>query len=418
MMRFVSRALCAIVVLLSAGIARAQLQDGDHVAIVGDSITEQKFYSTMIEAYLLACQPAADLKTTQFGWGGEKASGFVNRIEDCLIFKPTVVTTCYGMNDGGYSALDDQRRNDYRRYQREMVQKFKAAGVRFIVVGSPGVVDSETWSRDDPDRDKVYNAALAELRDIAREVAEEEGVAFADVHSVMMDVMVKSKAKYGPAYPLGGRDGVHPPPAGHLVMAYAFLKALGVNGDIGTITVDLAAGKAEATDGHQVVAVDGNQVRLVSTRYPFCFSGNPEDPSATSGVIEFFPFNEDLNRFRLVVTGAGDGDVRVTWGQTTKQFKAADLAKGINLAEEFIDNPFSRPFLEVMQAARRQQNAETELIKQIMFSTRRAKQRLPERAAVLDEIRAELVKAHEPVRAETAATVKPVEHTIIIEPVK
>ncbi len=417
MMRFVSRAAWALVVLLAAGTARAQLQNGDHVAIIGDSITEQKLYSVMIETYLLACQPAADLRTTQFGYSGETAGGFKNRIEDCLIFQPTVATTCYGMNDGGYRELDDQRRDQYRRYQREIVQKLKAGGVRFIVVGSPGVVDSETWARNRPDRDQAYNAALAELRDIAREVAESEGVAFADVHQLMMDVMVKAKAKYGPEYHVAGGDGVHPAANGHVIMAYAFLRALGASGDIGTITVDLAAGKAEATEGHRVIAMEGNQVRLESTRYPFCFTGKPEEPNATSGIIEFIPFNEDLNRFRLVVTGAGEGDVRITWGQTTRQFKAADLARGINLADEFIDNPFVKPFQEVMKAAHRQQSAEAELIKQILNAIRKARLRLPERAAVLDEIRAELVQSHEPLRQEAAAAVKPVEHTIRIEPV-
>ncbi len=42
-------------------------------------------------------------------------------------------------------------------------------------------------------------------------------------------------------------------PNGHLVMAYAYLKGLGCDGNIGTITVDLDAKKAEATDGHKIV---------------------------------------------------------------------------------------------------------------------------------------------------------------------
>ena len=52
----------------------------------------------------------------------------------------------------------------------------------------------------------------------------------------MEDVMTKAKAKYGKQYALAGEaDGVHPDENGHLVMAYAFLKALGCDGDIGTI---------------------------------------------------------------------------------------------------------------------------------------------------------------------------------------
>src|SRR4051812_11218715 len=52
------------------------LKAGDYVAIIGDSITEQKQYSVFIEDYLTMCRPAADLRATQFGWGGETAPGF------------------------------------------------------------------------------------------------------------------------------------------------------------------------------------------------------------------------------------------------------------------------------------------------------------------------------------------------------
>ena len=73
------------------------------VAIVGDSITEQKLYSKYVESWLLACSGVPDLRVMQFGWGGETAGGFANRADNDLgIFDPDIVTLCYGMNDGGY----------------------------------------------------------------------------------------------------------------------------------------------------------------------------------------------------------------------------------------------------------------------------------------------------------------------------
>ena len=83
--------------------ASDDLRPGDVVAICGDSITEQGLYSAFIETYLLACQPVSDVRTHQFGLSGETSWEFLNRIEsDVLPFRPTVATTCYGMNDGGY----------------------------------------------------------------------------------------------------------------------------------------------------------------------------------------------------------------------------------------------------------------------------------------------------------------------------
>jgi hypothetical protein len=120
------------------------LRPGDVVAICGDSITEQGLYSAFIEAYLLACQPVSGVCTHQFGLSGETSWEFLNRIDsDVLPFRPTVATTCYGMNDGGYGPFDPEREMGYRRATTEIVQRLKRAGVRLIIVGSPGVVDSE-----------------------------------------------------------------------------------------------------------------------------------------------------------------------------------------------------------------------------------------------------------------------------------
>ena len=72
------------------------LQKGDRLAICGDSITEQKMYSRIIETYLTVAQPQLAISVRQFGWSGETASGFLARMtNDCLRFKPTVATTCY-----------------------------------------------------------------------------------------------------------------------------------------------------------------------------------------------------------------------------------------------------------------------------------------------------------------------------------
>ena len=102
--------------------ADSGLQTGDFVAVVGDSITEQKQYSVFIEDYLLMCQPARDLRIAQFGWGGETAPGFAGRMDnDLLPFKPTAATTCFGMNDGGYSPMTPDKAQHYRDAQREIV---------------------------------------------------------------------------------------------------------------------------------------------------------------------------------------------------------------------------------------------------------------------------------------------------------
>ena len=56
------------------------LQKGDRLAICGDSITEQKMYSRVIETYLTVAVPELDVTVRQYGWSGETAPGFLARM--------------------------------------------------------------------------------------------------------------------------------------------------------------------------------------------------------------------------------------------------------------------------------------------------------------------------------------------------
>jgi lysophospholipase L1-like esterase len=395
--------------------AELALQKGDFVAVVGDSITEQKQYSVFIEDYLLMARPADSLRAAQFGWGGETAHGFAGRMEnDMLRFHPTVVTTCFGMNDGGYSRMTPEKADRYRAKQTEIVRKCKAAGVRVIVVGSPGCVDADKY-HNDSNAASMYNQVLAAERDIAREVAQAEGVLFADVYSAMFDAMTKSKFKYGYTYHVGGGDGVHPEANGQLCMAFAFLKALGCSGDLGRIDVNLADNKITASDGHSVLSSDPTAVELVSSRYPFCFFGADDSPNSTRSILPYLPFNAELNRLMLAVTGGKAERYRVTWGAASREFSAAELANGINLAADFLDNPFNQPFQKVDGAVRQQQAYETPLVKNVLHAIPEFKHYAPEDSETLERIAGRLLERDKQLFQTAADAVAPVKHTIKIE---
>ena len=399
--------------------AFGQLQKGDTVAVIGDSITEQRRYSVYIEEYLTMCQPAPDLKQTQFGWSGETAWGFESRMEnDMLRFHATVATTCFGMNDGGYKPLSEERAAHYRAAQTQIIQKLKQAGVRFIVVGSPGAVDVQTFHNRNREDADMYNKTLAGLRDIAKEVAGKEGVAFADVFDPMVAVMTKAEEKFGKEYHIAGRDGIHPDNNGHLIMAYAFLKGLGCKGDIGTITVDLAGNKAEATDGHKVLSCAEGSVEIESTRYPFCFSGGRAPTDSTRDILPYLPFNDDLNRYMLVVKNAGTGKVKVTWGDASKEFDAEQLGKGINLAAEFLNNPFGQPFRKIEQQIQLKEEIETPLVKRTLHEMPAMIKANSESAEPLEKAATNIVDMDRDLQQALTSSIKPVKHTIKIEAVK
>jgi len=395
--------------------ARAEmLKKGDFVAICGDSITAQKLYSLYIEDYLILCQPAADLQTQQFGWGGEKAPAFLERMEnDVLVFHPNIVTLCYGMNDGGYAPVSPKTLEAYRTAIGDIVTSLKRAGVRNIVIGTPGAVDTTSFTKLDP---AMYNQTLLELGSVAKQVAEKEGTGFADVHSVMLDAMAKAKAKYGSKYNVAGNDGIHPNRNGHLIMAYAFLKALGCDGDIGTITLDMKNGKAEATSGHKVLSSGTEFVEVESSRYPFCFSGDPSQQDGNLGMTEFIPFNEELNRFKLVVKNPTGKSVKVTWGKNSKNFSAEEASSGINLAAEFLQNPFSQSFADAETKIREKQFAESPLSKDLQHSLPQWVKSFPDEKETFQKLSTKVVERASALRRQSSDVVVPVKHKIVVEP--
>jgi len=403
----------AVFLSLPAAARAEMLQPGDFVAICGDSITAQRIYSVYMEEYLILCQPAAALQAQQFGWGGESAPSYLDRMEnDVLVFHPNIVTLCYGMNDGRYTPVNPGTLDTYRTAMTSIVEELKKAGVRNIVVGTPGAVDTGSFKKLDP---AVYNNTLKELGNVARDVAEKQGVGFADVHSVMIEAMAKAKAKYGDKYNVAGNDGIHPNRNGHLIMAYAFLKALGCDGDIGTITLDMKDGKAEATAGHKVLSSGKDFVEVESSRYPFCFFGDPSQQESTLGMTEFIPFNNDLNRFNLVVKNPTGKSVKVTWGQTSKTFPAEQAASGINLAAEFPDNPFSKPFAEADARIREKQTLEGVLSKDLLHSTPLWVQSFPDEKENFQKLANKIVDRAAALRKQSSQLAIPVNYKIVVE---
>jgi lysophospholipase L1-like esterase len=387
------------------------------VAVVGDSITEQKIYSRFIELYLLACAKPFNARVMQFGWSGERAGGFAARLDnDVLAFKPTLVTTCYGMNDGAYRPYTSDIGRAYEDSQRDIVRRLKAAGA-MVLLGSPGPVDTKHFLRFGADSAKIYNDNLAQLRDIARRVADEEGAVFVNVFDTLYDVMSKAKGALGDDYDVCGRDGIHPGPNGHLVMAYAFLKAMGFDGDLGTIVIDLK-GKPSAENGHTIVAAEGRRVEIESTRYPFCVLGNDAASNNARGILPYLPFHQDLNRLTLIVKRAKGERVRVSWDGVDKLFTREELEKGINLAAEFAENPFTEAFTSLDAAVAAKQNYETFMIKSQINSQLHAKQQFggdPDVLAAIDILNKKLWEKEDCLDSAAHGSVAPIRHTITIE---
>jgi lysophospholipase L1-like esterase len=399
------------------------LVPGSRVAIIGDSITEQKMYTKYMEAYLLACSGVPDVQVFQFGWSGEQAGGFAARMEnDLTVFNPTIATLCYGMNDGGYQPFNEEIGRKYEANMRNILGKLNVLGVKSVVVGSPGAVDTHFFrpgqSMGDRPSHVAYNDNLAHLRDIDRRLASEKNLQFADVHATMFDAMTKAQSALGKTYDVCGKDGFHPGSNGQLLMAYAFLKGMGLDGNIGEVMVDLK-GKSSASDGHSVVEATAGKIAVQSNRWPFCFHGDEKSSSGNRSILPFTGFNSDLNRLILKVKGLDAPHALVKWGDTEKKFSRDQLTAGVNLAEAFSSTPFDSAFQKLTAAIEKKQSFETYMIKTIITQFRSFPSELrddEELKRAVEVFRKRFVARHQALDADVRRCVIPVKHSIEITP--
>lgn len=406
-----------------------QLKKGDRLAICGDSITEQKKYSRLIEDYLTMCTPELKITVRQFGWGGERADGFLKRMtNDVLRFQPTIATTCYGMNDHEYRPYEASIGAAYRKNTAAVDEAFKAAGVR-VIQGSSGCVGNRSWWQPGATSDTL-NQNLCELRNIGIDVAAQEHVGFADVFWPMLTAAYTARERYGTNYAMSGGDAVHPDWAGHTIMAYAFLKALGLDGQIADFKLDLESHRLTVSAGHKLVGKTDAGFEIRSSRYPFCAGGPPgmaadwyptigydnitNSDNIRSGMT-LIPFNEDLNRFMLTVTHATAEKYRVTWGTYSKVFTGEQLTHGINLAVEFPLNPFSARFALVDAAVANKQDFETREIK-TMFRPADDKATMEQIAAQTDKVIDDCEDIHAALVAVVHASYEPVTYNLSVKP--
>jgi lysophospholipase L1-like esterase len=353
-----------------------ELPRNSRVAIWGDSITEVTLYPRYVEMYLLACAGRKDVKVCTFGHSGETLNGLLSRQSDLDAFKPTVVTFNYGMNDSQYSVYTDAKGANFDKTMRAVLALLADKGVKHRIVAGPGAVD-DLFGREKPDdffrgakpngltAAQAQNVTLRHFRDFGRAAAVDTGSAFADVHNRMLDSYTRAKKDLGADYGLGPNGSVHPSPNGHFLMAHELLRALGCDGEIGTIDVDMK-GEARASAGHSVVRFSGGAVVLDSSKYPFCYHYDPvadKDLQSLASILPYVPFGKDLNRLVLKVANLGAPRADVTWGTQTKSFTRDELAKGVNLTDHFPRTPFDATFARAMAALQDKQEFENYMIK-------------------------------------------------------
>lgn len=356
----------AAALLLPGGALRAQriapFEAGDRVAFLGNSITDGGHYHSYIWLYYMTRFPERDVRIFNVGIGGQTAADMCRRLDgDVFAKRPTVLAVSFGMNDTGYAGYDgdDAEAFGEERYRaclaafRGMEERLRTAeGVRVVMLG--GSPYDETAQIDNtPLRGK--NAVMRRVVAFQQEAAGRNGWEFVDFNAPLLALTTREQAA-DPSFTLTTGDRIHPDNAGHMVMAYLFLRAQGFAGvEVADVRIDAAEGRVARAANCTIADLKrtGSELSFDYTAraLPYPTDTVARGMGARRSQAEakaLVPFTEEMNREMLAVEGLREGDYTLLIdGERIGTWSAAELEKGINLTE-IPWTPQYRQALEVM----------------------------------------------------------------------
>jgi len=321
-------ALAIMVAALTASAAAFFFKDGDKVVMMGDSITEQYLYSTYVEVWTLTRFPSENIIFVNVGINGDGALGGNARFKrDVLPNAPTAMTVDFGMNDGAYTAFSVGGFNNYMRGLQGIADQAKAANIR-VAWCTPSPVEKNELGP----ALQGYNQTLEKFSEGLKQIAVTNGEAlFIDQLHPFISIIDKARG-VAPTNRIGGGDFIHPGPAGQAIMACAILKGMSFPTVVASVEIDVAAGKVAKQlnckiDGLKMDATGKVEFVQLDNALPFF-------PQEAKSILQWAPILEDLNDYRLKVTGlkAGQYEVRLG-GKKVAEYSDVALQEGVNLAQ-------------------------------------------------------------------------------------
>ncbi len=389
------------------------IHDGDRIVFYGDSITDQRLYTTFVESYIVTRFPTLNVSFVHSGWGGDRVSGGgggpidlrLNR--DVFAYKPTVVTVMLGMNDASYRPFNPAIFDVYARGYTQIVDSLKTnlPGVRITLI-QPSPYDDVTRA---PWFEGGYNSVLVRYGEFVKELAAKEGAGVADLNTPVVAALKKAAEVDKQKATKLIEDRVHPGPAGQLLMAEALLKAWNAPALVASVEIDAAAGTVIAAQNTKVDGLSSNGGPSW-TQEDRCLPMpiNIKDP-VVALAVKASDVVPALDQESLKVSGlSADRYVLKIDGKEIGELTKDKLAAGVNLAE--LETPMLHQAMAVHHLTLLHNNIHFERWRTVQVPLEGVKYPALARAlAALDGLEADMV-------AEQRAKAKPVPHRFELVP--
>ena len=262
------------------------------------------------------------------------------------------MTLTWGMNDSGYFEwFKPDAKTNYAKWSVDTAEaryavfekKLKAHPEfkKIFILGSP--YDSTTTSNKNRFYAGKYGA-FARLIDFQQATAQKNGWSYVDFNHPMT-VINREWQKADTNFSLTPYDRIHPDYAGHLVMAYLFLKAQGLAGKpVADFAVNAKTKAVAKSVNCAITNVSGTDSKIsfdyLANSLPYAFDtvayrgGYGAHGKQIEG-IKYVPFMQEFDKEELTVKGLKAGTYTLNMdGQDIGQWDAKDLEAGINLAEQ------------------------------------------------------------------------------------
>lgn len=202
------------------------LADEKRIVFIGDSITEWgrfddeedlgENYVRIIHDYFKVAHPEKQLEIINKGIGGNRVTDLAARWqEDVIDQNPDIVSISIGINDVWRQIDQPQMEQVYpERFEQvydEILAKLKAETNATIIIMEPTVMAEDVEAEG--------NKMLIPYLEATHRLVEKYDTLLVPTHDAFLDYLRKGN------YPLT-TDGVHMNPAGNLLMAMTWLKAV------------------------------------------------------------------------------------------------------------------------------------------------------------------------------------------------
>lgn len=334
--------LCLATLCCYLATAAQQFKNGDRVCFVGNSITHNGDYWHNVQLYYATRFPQLDVKFFNCGISGDVTSGILRRMDqDILVHKPTWAVIMIGMNDVNRPLYNANRKDEpgirekqqaaittYKKNLDSIISIFRNKGIH-VILQTPSIYDQTA---------KITTNNLFGVNDALKACAgfiEAQGKKYKLTvvdYWTMLSTLNTTVQKTDSTATLIGKDRVHPGGAGHLLMAWEFLRTTKAPATVSTIVIGKDAATTKSKSRQCTITDMKRSDKLITftcTEKALPFPLRDDQMK----VPQLVAFDDNINREILQFNYIKPGTYTLSIdGEEVGKYFSGELERGINLS--------------------------------------------------------------------------------------